>query len=441
MKRILTAIALLAIATGSFAQDATKAAQQVEKLINQNDVDRIIKTLSADDMQGRATFTPGIEKAAQFIEGEFKQAGLVPLAGNKDFRQTWAMASVTPISTAITINGKTISADSIKITTSAASINWTNNSTDVQVVKLTADKNFQTEAAAYAASGKKMLILADPKFAANIKGRRGGGGAGRMKINDSQVLVYVIGNFGDVKSFNVSYSANVVQMPLFNVAGMIPGKSKPDEYVVFSGHYDHLGIQKGNKVMEGDSIANGADDDASGTTAVITLAKYFKKINNNERTLIFVAFCAEEIGEYGSAHFAETVDPTKVVAMFNIEMIGKAAKWGPNSALITGYERSDFGPILQKNLVGTAFKFYPDPYTTQNLFYRSDNASLARVGVPAHTISTDQIDSDKLYHTVKDEYSSLDVNNITATIKAIALSSRTIVSGADTPTRIPKLER
>jgi hypothetical protein len=63
------------------------------------------------------------------------------------------------------------------------------------------------------------------------------------------------------------------------------------------------------------------------------------------------------------------------------------------------------------------------------------------VGVPAHTISTDQIDIDKLYHTVKDEFSTLDVANITATIKAIALSSRTIVAGTDTPKRVAKLER
>ncbi|MFI5139220.1 MAG: peptidase M28, partial [Sphingobacteriales bacterium] len=63
------------------------------------------------------------------------------------------------------------------------------------------------------------------------------------------------------------------------------------------------------------------------------------------------------------------------------------------------------------------------------------------VGVPAHTISTDQIDIDKLYHTVKDEFSTLDVANIAATIKAIALSSRTIVSGEDTPARVAKLER
>jgi Zn-dependent M28 family amino/carboxypeptidase len=127
--------------------------------------------------------------------------------------------------------------------------------------------------------------------------------------------------------------------------------------------------------------------------------------------------------------------------MFNIEMIGKASKWGTNSALITGFERSNFGAILQKNLEGTTFKFYPDPYPTLDLFYRSNNASLARVGVPAHTISTDQIDKDELYHTVKDEFNTLDVGNITSTIKAIALSSRTIVSGQDTPTRVAKLER
>ena len=208
--------------------------------------------------------------------------------------------------------------------------------------------------------------------------------------------------------------------------------------MIFSGHYDHLGILP---AVKGDSVANGADDDASGTTAVIELAKYFKKLSNNARTLVFVAFTAEEIGEYGSQHFATTMDPDKVVAMFNIEMIGKASKFGENSAFITGFERSDFGTILQKNLEGTAFKFYPDPYPAEDLFYRSDNASLAEVGVPAHTISTDQIDTDKLYHTVNDEVSTLDMANITATIRAIALSSRSIVAGKDTPKRVAELER
>jgi Zn-dependent M28 family amino/carboxypeptidase len=124
------------------------------------------------------------------------------------------------------------------------------------------------------------------------------------------------------------------------------------------------------------------------------------------------------------------------MAMFNIEMIGKVSKFGTNTAWITGYERSDFGEILQKNLQGTPFQFKPDPYPEQNLFYRSDNATLARMGIPAHSISTDQIDIDKLYHSVDDEFESMDIQNITSTIRAIALSAKSIVSGRETPRRI-----
>lgn len=432
MKKIIAIAALLAVSSYSFGQD-------VNKLIKQDDVAQVIKTLSADDMQGRATFTPGIEKAAQYIESQYTQAGLVPLTGQAGYRQNFSMTRITAVKTLVNINGKLIPQDSVFANTSALSLNWTNNS-EVQIVKLSAGKNFRTEYMGYIKSGRKMLVLVDPQFTAIFKMLKDRSLKGTIsnKTNDEQALVFVLGNHDDIKSFDVSYTGKSEQLPLFNIAGMIPGKTKPNEYVIFSGHYDHLGIIK---PVKGDSIANGADDDASGTTAVITLAKYYKKLNNNARTLIFVAFTAEEIGEFGSQHFATMMDPDKVVAMFNIEMIGKASKFGENSAFITGFERSDFGPILQKNLEGTMFKFYPDPYPDQNLFYRSDNASLAAVGVPAHTISTDQIDIDKLYHTVGDEYSTLDMANITATIRAIALSSRGIVSGKDTPKRVPKLEK
>jgi len=208
---------------------------------------------------------------------------------------------------------------------------------------------------------------------------------------------------------------------------------KKEEYVIFSGHYDHLGILK---PVKGDSIANGADDDASGTTAVITLAKYYKKLNNNARTLIFAAFTAEEIGGFGSRYFSKQFKADKVMAMFNIEMIGTESKWGINSAFITGYERTDMGKILEKNLSGSQFTFYPDPYPQQQLFYRSDNASLARQGVPAHTISTFEIDVDKHYHTLDDDIDHLDMKNMAAIIRSIAISSKTIVEGKDTPTRV-----
>ncbi|MGC8159796.1 M28 family peptidase, partial [Salmonella enterica] len=86
--------------------------------------------------------------------------------------------------------------------------------------------------------------------------------------------------------------------------------------------------------------------------------------------------------------FSKQFNPNDVKAMFNIEMIGTDSKWGTNSAYITGFEKTDMGKILQQNLAGTGFNFYPDLYPDQNLFYRSDNATLARLGVPAHTIST-----------------------------------------------------
>ncbi|MCJ8210501.1 M20/M25/M40 family metallo-hydrolase [Mucilaginibacter sp. RS28] len=430
MKKLILGLALSAAVLPAFSQD-------VDKLIKEQDVKKIISTLASDEFEGRGNFQPGLEKAAKFIENDFKSIGLEPLPGNKDFRQRFSLYRTKTTSAQVSINGTAVPAEQVAALT-GESFSWKDNA-DVQVVKIAAGKTPQAEFRAVRQSGKKSLVIFDQSFERYFKRLKQAADEGTAGIKQSnQQIVAVLGSFDDVKLFTANVEAKTESLPLANIAGMIKGKSKPDEYVVFSGHYDHLGIIK---PMEGDSIANGADDDASGTTAVMSLARYYKKLNNNARSIIFVAFTAEEIGEYGSAYFATQVDPAKVMAMFNIEMIGKASKFGENSAFITGYNRSDFGEILQKNLQGTKFKFYPDPYPEQDLFYRSDNASLARVGVPAHTISTDQIDVDKFYHTVKDELSTLDVNNITATIRAIALSSKTIIDGTDTPKRIPPLER
>lgn len=239
--------------------------------------------------------------------------------------------------------------------------------------------------------------------------------------------------FKDLKNYRQEFTSR--NKSANNVIGILPGKSKPNEYVVFSAHYDHLGsIEDGT-----DKIYNGANDDASGTTAVIALANYFKALANNERTIIFVAFTGEEIGGFGSKYFSKNINPDEVVAMFNIEMIGTESKWNKNSAYITGFEKSNFGTILQNNLKGTNFNFYEDPYPNENLFYRSDNATLAAYGVPAHTISTSKMDSEANYHQLSDEVSTLDLDNMTEIIKAIAISSESIINGNDTPTRVQKI--
>lgn len=222
-------------------------------------------------------------------------------------------------------------------------------------------------------------------------------------------------------------------MSFNNVVGVLKGKSLSDEFIVISAHYDHLGI---DYEIDGDNIYNGANDNASGVTAVLTLAEYFKKSNINERSIIFVAFTGEEMGLRGSRYFGKNINRSKIMAGINIEMIGVQSEYGKNTAWLTGFDRSDFGKIIQKNLSDTKYKLFADPYPTQNLFFRSDNAALARLGIPAHTFSTTPMEKDSHYHKVTDEYETLDILTIKESIELISKGILSIIQGEDTPTRI-----
>ena len=290
--------------------------------INESLVKKHIYTLANDSMQGRKAGTEGIEKAAKYIESQFKKIGL-KYFNNNSFRQTF-----------------------------------------------------------------------------KYKNKR---------------------------------SRNQEELNLFNVIGFLEGNEKKDEIVVISAHYDHLGMKSSGA---GDLIFNGANDNATGVAAVLALAEYFKSKNNNSRSILFIAFTAEEMGLVGSTYFGKTISPESIVAGINIEMIGKESPFGPNTAWLTGFQRSNFGKIIQKNLSSSEFKIYPDPFISYRLFFRSDNASFARLGIPAHTFSTSPMDKDLDYHKVTDEASTLNMKTITQTIKAIAIGTKSIIAGEDTPTRV-----
>jgi hypothetical protein len=409
--------------------------QSIDKIISTKEVSRIEKILSADDMQGRRTFTPGIDKASAFIESEFKKAGLKPFMNASNFRQEFSMTESTAIASKITIDGKEIDNNQVVTFSYLPQVSLTEKS-DITVVKISKGDNIGKKFNEYYNGTKSYLVLVDASFSnvlGNIKHIE------KVTANPGTNTVLFVFGVAEATTFSVELTNTILQKSLNNVVGILPGKSKPDEYVIFSGHYDHLGIgspEEGQPHTAGDSIYNGANDDAAGCTAVIMLANYFKKLNNNERTIIFTTFVAEELGGFGAKYFSKQLAPEKVVAMFNLEMIGTESKWGKNSAYITGFEKSSMGEILQKNLEKTNFKFYADPYPEQQLFYRSDNATLAKLGVPAHTISTSKMDNEATYHTADDEFETLDIDNMTEIIKAIALSSSTIISGKDTPTRV-----
>ena len=403
-------------------------AQQVDGIINAREVERIEKTLSSDDMQGRKVFSPGIEKAADFIAEEFKVAGLQTWNNSASYKQDFVMVRPKFISASATINGIETDQRNIIVITSQPELKITEAS-GYEKVYIKAGANFFNEAIKYGQSGKNYMVVVDTSFAKTFP--RLSGLKGQIFKSDNSVVFLLA--IDDPVKYTIEAKHEITESKLANVVAVLAGKSKKNEYVIFSAHYDHLGI---GKPVNGDSIFNGANDDAAGSTAVIMLAKYFKVLNNNERTIVFATFTAEEVGGFGSQYFSRQFDPATVMAMFNIEMIGTESKWGKNSAYITGYEKTDLGKILEANLEGSEFKFYPDPYTDQQLFYRSDNATLVRLGVPAHSISTSKMDDEPNYHKVTDEIGTLDMNNMAMIIKAIAISFKTIISGKDSPTRV-----
>ncbi|MES2373163.1 MAG: M28 family peptidase [Bacteroidota bacterium] len=427
MKKLVTVLLLGSIATFSFAQD-------IDKILNAKEVERIERTLSSDEMQGRATFSPGIDKAAAFIADEFKKAGLQPWNGTTFIQQLPNMVAGKPTSISIKLDGVDFDPKNVIISSGKLDVQM-NEQSGYEKVWIAKGANINTEMRKYAGA-KKYLVLVDTSFTATFARMQAQGGRPSAQSDRSVIMVLTT---QDPKTYSVS--AKFPELKLQNVVGILPGKSRKNEYVIFSGHYDHLGI-RGGKDRDGnvitDSIYNGANDDAAGTTAVMMLGKYFKAVNDNERTLVFAAFTAEEVGGYGAQYFSKQYKPEEVMAMFNIEMIGTESKWGRNSAYITGYERTDMGQILQKNLEGSGFTFYPDPYPAQQLFFRSDNATLAALGVPAHTISTSKMENppEPNYHKASDEIGTLDMENMAKIIKSIAISSKGIVSGKETPTRV-----
>jgi Zn-dependent M28 family amino/carboxypeptidase len=413
-------VCLLMIGNGGFAQLA-------DPVTTLSEVERIEQTLSADDMEGRRPSTKGIEKAANFIASEFTKAGLQPVAGTS-YLQEFSMLRTKLISAAGHVNGQPLIEKNITCITGKQELSVDDKSAYKKIIVQRSD-NLPAVITSLQATANNHVVIVDTAHRIAFERLKGG----RLVFAPKADIVCILTN-ERVKKYSVQFKQEVSEVPLKNVVGILPGKSKNNEYVIFSGHYDHLGIGKPNATD--DSIFNGANDDAAGITAVIMLAHHFAQQKNNERTLIFAAFTAEESGGFGSQYFSRQYDPKQVMAMFNIEMIGTESKWGKNSAFITGYEKSDMGKILENNLQGTGFIFYPDPYPQQQLFYRSDNATLARLGVPAHTISTSKMDSEPYYHTQEDEIETLDLNNMTEIIKAIAISSTSIVTGKDTPSRV-----
>jgi len=190
----------------------------------------------------------------------------------------------------------------------------------------------------------------------------------------------------------------------YNVVGVLEGNdpSLKGEVILVGAHYDHIGEIS---AQNGDSIANGANDNASGTTTVLELARYFAKARTNKRTILFALFSAEEKGLKGSAHLAEKMkeDGVDLYAVLNFEMTGVPMTDKEYLVYATGFNKSNIGTVsnsyTEENIVG----FLPTA-EGYNLFLRSDNYPFYEVfKIPAHTFSTFDFTNFDHYHKVGDE--------------------------------------
>jgi hypothetical protein len=197
----------------------------------------------------------------------------------------------------------------------------------------------------------------------------------------------------------------------WNAMGKITGTDRSAEVILLSSHLDHLGVREAQAGP--DKIFNGADDDASGTVAVLELARTIAEGKRPKRTVYFVCFGSEESGGLGSRFFVSNLPFAKenLVANLQFEMIGRPdPKVKADELWLTGYERSNLGPELAKR----GAKLVQDPHPTQNFFQRSDNYALAQQGIVAHTVSSFGLHTD--YHRPSDEIKTIDFTHMTRSI-------------------------
>jgi Zn-dependent M28 family amino/carboxypeptidase len=223
----------------------------------------------------------------------------------------------------------------------------------------------------------------------------------------------------------------------FNIVGMLEGNDPKlkDEFIILGAHYDHIGIQD---PVKGDSIANGANDNAAGTVAVVELAKKFAEIDGNKRSIMFVLFSAEEMGLQGAKKIAQRLkqDELNLYALFNFEMIGVPMNDKDYIGYLTGYENSNFAEKFNKYSGEKVLGFLPQA-KEYNLFKRSDNYPFFQeFNVPAQTISTFDFTNYDYYHHVADEAEKLDVEHMIRVIKSVVPG---ILKMANTPEKEIKL--
>uniref|UniRef100_UPI0040489D4B M28 family metallopeptidase n=1 Tax=Algoriphagus sp. TaxID=1872435 RepID=UPI0040489D4B len=234
----------------------------------------------------------------------------------------------------------------------------------------------------------------------------------KMGKNDSEILQKArkidFQGFTTEMVLNTSIAVEATYNVSKNVVAKITGKKAPEEVIIYTAHWDHLGIGKADET--GDSIYNGALDNASGTAALLALAKAFKTDAQPDRTVVFLSVTAEEQGLWGSAYYAQQPIYPKEKTVANINMDGINPYGKMKDVSVIGVGQSEMEDLLDEELKKLGRYAAPEPNPVAGYYFRSDHFNFAKIGIPALYFGTgiDHVEKGKEYgKQLQDEYTAV----------------------------------
>ena len=427
--------------------------------ITEGRVTATISFLASDEMAGRGTPSSDFNIAAAYVAARFRGAGLK--GGGTEgsyFQETMMRMGQTPNSGLLfeTADQRPIKHFGL-LTGGESDCEFSGNLTVAELAKDFAEEKLSgviagkfagnaTGGRAFSqlarlantleAAGATALVLYVAEDSELIRLAEQGRDKARLENPRSRLSLPILLAAGEPvadQKINIRLPKQVVtELPMRNVIGVLPG-SDPElakEAVLFTAHLDHLGARAG----VGDGVFNGADDDASGVTGVLSLADAFVALPDRpKRSVVFMTFWGEESGLLGSRQFA--AEPTwpleKITANVNIEMIGRPEPGASGKIWMTGWQESNLGVLMNEASSKFGVDIFDHPKFSAMLYRSSDNWSFVEKGVIAHSFSAGSLHAD--YHQPDDEWERLEIPHMTRVIQGLFIGAQPLTTGSATP--------
>ena len=422
--------------------------------INERSVMSTVSFLASDEMAGRDTPSREFDIACAYVASRFRGAGLQGGGDQGSFYQVSEIATVQLPTTGLSVRVGDQSVDSFgmlagesesaSISGDLTVVDWADNATPQLAgpVYLPMD-NFDRRRDMFNLVRKTLQLKRSGATAILLGVSENHPLVTEARLRQSERLVSTRGDFAGPTLLIPKLTAEQLKQPIRlevpgvrggkskvrNVIGVLPG-SDPTlaaQAVIFSAHLDHIG-------QSSDGIFNGADDNASGVTAVLTLADAYASLPTRpKRTTIFMTFWGEERGLLGSRYYVSrpTWPLEKVVANINIEMIGRPEAGAREKVWMTGWQHSNLGELMDRGSSQVGVTTFEHLQYSQQLYRASDNYSFVEKGLIAHSFSAGSLHGD--YHQVTDVWERLDIPHATRVVEGLFMGSLPIANGELTP--------